>query len=365
MKKLIPFFLLVIVLFACKKEESNNIIWEKSLGQGNAFFIESSRDSGILSCGVLSGKPYLVKFNKEKSFETDYTSDRIGLFTSAWSDQSGYIAAGSSGGKMLLACIGNDGNKVWDTTIIASFSLDITSLIDKGSGNFLAVGSASPDSSDSGDTEILFVKFNKAGQINRKEETISTVSSFMSASNATADAAGNIYLALTRKTGSQKPKAIIVKYNSDLQKLWETELYNNPAFTAVCYDASADGSGSIYVTGKTEASNLSGTLNNSFLGSVSKTGVVNWKKYMENSNSGSSVIINGTEEVFMLNRSCLIIRKAISIDGSDAGIIRMYSECDSYTTDAFGSDMNLDHEGNILIAGSQGGKFYLALKSSQ
>jgi hypothetical protein len=67
----------------------------------------------------------------------------------------------------------------------------------------------------------------------------------------------------------------------------------------------------------------------------------------------------------MLNRNCLIIRKASSSSGSDAGIIRMYSECDSYTTDAFGSDMNLDHDGNILTAGSQGGKFYLALKSSQ
>ena len=54
--------------------------------------------------------------------------------------QSGYIAAGSSDGKMLLAHIGNDGYKIWDTTIIASFYLDITSLIDEGSGNFLASG---------------------------------------------------------------------------------------------------------------------------------------------------------------------------------------------------------------------------------
>ncbi len=365
MKKLIPFFLIAIVLFACKKEEDNNIIWEKSIGQGNAFFVESSQDSGVLSCGILSGKPYLVKFTKEKSIETEYTCSRTGLFSSAWSDQSGYIAAGSSTGKMLLVNIGNEGNKIWDTTIIASFYLDITSLVDEGGGNFLAVGSASPDSSDNGHTEILFVRFTREGQITENRETTSTASGFMSVSNVSSDASGNIYFALTKKSGSQKPKAMIVKYNSDLQKLWETELYNNPDFTAACYDAAADGSGNIYVTGKTEASNIQGTLNNSFLASVSRTGVVIWKKYMENSNSGSSVIIDGDEELFMLNRNCFIIRKTVSGDGSDAGIIRMYSECDSYTTDSFGCDMSLDHDGNILAAGSAGGNFYLALKSSQ
>ncbi len=365
MKKLISLFSLAIVLFACKKEEDNGIIWEKSLGQGNAFFIETAQDSGIIGCGVISGKPYLVKFTKEKSIETEYASDRTGLFNSAWSDQSGYIAAGSSGGKMLLASIGNDGNKIWDTTIVASFYLDLTSLIDEGGGKFLAVGSASPDSSDNGDTEILFVRFNKSGQITENIETISTASRFMSACNAAADASGNIYLALTTKTGSQKPKAMIVKFNSSLQKLWETELYNNPDFTAACFDAAAEASGNIYVTGKTEASNISGTLNNSFLASVSRTGEVNWKKYMENSNAGSSVIINGSEEVFMLNRNCLIVRRTSSGDGTDTGIVRMYIECDSYTTDAFGYDMNLDQDGNILAAGSLGGNFYLALKSSQ
>ena len=354
-----------MLFFACKKEEDNNIIWEKSPGEGNAYFVGSTADSGVLGCGKLAGKPYLVKFDKGKSIEADYTSERSGLFSCAWSDQSGYIAAGSTSGKMLLSGISIDGNKIWDTTINASFSIDITSLVYEGNGNFLAVGSASPDSSENGDTEILFVRFTRAGEIIYDEETISAAPSFISANNVAADASGNIYLALTKKTGSQKPRAMIVKYNNDLQKLWETELYNNPDFTAACYDAAVDGSGNIVVTGKTEASTLSGTLNNSFLASVSRTGGINWKRYMENSNSGSSVVVNGDEEIFMLNRNCFVIRKASSGDGSDTGIIRMYSQCDSYTTDSFGYDINLDHDGNILTAGSSGGNFYLALKSSQ
>jgi hypothetical protein len=362
MKKLIPFFLLAMVFCSCKKEEDNNIIWEKSPGEGNAFFVESTTDSGVLGCGTLSGKPYLVKYNNGKSIEAEYTSGRPGLFSSALSINAGYIAAGSSGGKMLLAHIDNDGVNVWDKTISASFWLDLANLIDEGEGILLAIGSASPDSSENGDTRILFVRFNREGQVIEKD---SAETGFVAVNNVCADGMGNIYLAVTRRTRSQKPKAIIMKFNSDLQKLWETELYNNPDFTAACYDAAFDASGNILVTGRTEASSLTATLNNSFLASVSISGRVNWKRYIENSNSGSSVIMNGSDEVFMLNRNCFIISRAGFGDGAQTGIIRMFSQCDSYTTDAFGYDMNLDHEGNILVAGSNGGNFYLALKSSQ
>jgi hypothetical protein len=362
MNKLVPLFLLAIILGSCKKED-NNIIWERSFGQGNAFFVGSTLDSGIVSCGTTSGKPYLVKFTKAKSIEAEYSSGREGLFSSAWSDTICFIAAGSSRGKMLLARINKNGSKVWDTTIAASFYLDLTSLINTGNGNFLAVGSASPDSSDTGAARILFVRFDTTGQIIYNSETTGT--DFVSANNTATDGSGNIYLSLTRKTGSQKPKALVAKYNSDIQKLWETELYNNPSFKAASYDVAVDESGIVYVTGKTEAANASGTLNNSFLASLSKTGVIGWKKYLENSNSGSAVIVNDSEGIMMLNRNCFIIRKANAEDGSDAGTIRMYSECDSYTTDAFGTDMDIYYDGNILAAGSLGGNFYVALKSSQ
>jgi hypothetical protein len=364
MRKLIPLLLVVIFLFSCKKE-NENIIWEKTLGTGNAYFIESTQDSGFISCGIVSGSPYLVKFSSNKSIETSFTSERNGLFTSAWSDTSGFIAAGSSNGEMLLTSIDKYGNKVWDTTLTAGFYLDITSLISEGDGKFLAVGSASPDSSDNGETELLFVRFRKDGQIIYNAETVSLDHSFISSGNICSDNQGNIYLAFIRKTGSQNTKSLVVKYNGELQKLWETELYNNPDFTAASYDVAADDEGTLFVTGKCEASNISGTLDYSFLASVSNRGEVIWKKYEEISNSGSSVMINNSGNVIMLNRNCLIIRKVNAGNGSDDGTIRMYNECDSHTTDAFGSDLTIDQNGNFIVAGSKGGKYYLTLKSSQ
>lgn len=362
MKYIIPFVFLVLLTLSCKKEEESNILWETSLGQGNAFFVEATADSGLISCGTLLGKAYLVKFTSGKITEAEYISESTGSFTSAISSGTGYFAAGSSAGKMLLAQIGIDGEKMWEKTITAGFFLDIATLLDEGDGVFLAVGSASPDSTENTDAEILFVRFDSSGQVLEKD---SVETGFASANSACSDNLGNIYLAVTKKSGSQKPKALIIKYNSDLQKLWETELYNNPDFSASCLDAAADGSGNIFVSGRTEASGLSGTLSNSFLASVNRNGIVNWKKYMENSNSGSSVILKGDEEAYMLNRNCLVISKADCSTGSLTGTIRMFNQCDSYTTDAFGNCISIAKCGNILAAGSLDGNFYLALKCSQ
>lgn len=362
MKKLIPLLFIVVILVSCKKE-NDNIIWERSLGQGRAYFVTATADSGILSCGVLTARPYLVKFNRNKSIETSYSSDNEGLFSAAWSDTACFITAGSEGGKMLLSRISMTGNKVWDTTLTASFHLDITSLIDEGGGKFLAVGSASPDSSANGLTTLLFVRFDTAGQITKKLEITSL--GFLASRNAVEDHLGNIYLGLTKRADNQKSKAAVAKYNNDVQKLWETDLYNNTDFTAESNDVTADTEGNVYVTGKTEASKMTGTLDNSFLAKIDRTGETVWKKYLENANSGTAIVLLGSEGLAMLNRNCFIIRKAASADGSDEGTIRMFNACDSYTTDAFGSDLSLSHDGNYLTAGSSGGNFYVAVKSSQ
>jgi hypothetical protein len=169
---------------------------------------------------------------------------------------------------------------------------------------------------------------------------------------------------MTKKTTGAKTKASVAKYNNDLQKLWETELYNNPDFGAACFGIVTDNEGNLYVSGKTEVTKTEGTLDNSFMASLSTSGSVNWKKYLENSNSGSSIIINDSGNLTMLNKNCFIINLAEPVHGDDAGRIRMFSVCNPYNTDAFGTDLDICPNGNILLAGSLGENFYLALKSS-
>jgi hypothetical protein len=366
MKRLIPVLILIILLSSCRKNESD-FIWEKSYGKGEALFIRTSSDSGFFACGEVEGNPYFIRLNKNRSLILDFKSENPGLFSSVWFDTSGYITGGNSDGKMLLMRYSPEGNSLWEKSLDAGFKIDYTNLFYTGNGNLLAVGTPSPDSSGSGANGLLFVRFDTTGQIiseNKIEET-----SFVSANDAVVDNAGNIYLALTRKDTGTKPKASVAKYNDLFQKLWETELFNNPSFAAASMAIKLDGSGNIYVAGKTELPVEAGTLNNSFLVSLNNTGSdrVSWenKRYLENSNTGAALIFDEVGNLMMLNKNCFIINIVNPEDGTDAGRIRMFSLCDSYNTDALGADLDINYDKNILVAGSSGGSFYLALKSSQ
>ena len=362
MKKILALLSVFVLVVSCKKE-NDNIVWNKSYGAGNAYFVSAASDSGIIACGVKSGKPYLLKLSSDKSFEADYTSEQNGIFTAAWGDTSCFIACGSSNGKLFITRISPDGNKVWDTTLAAGFTVEVAGLAHTGGGNFLALGSADPDSSDAGATGLLFVRFDTSGTVLLKKEISEEY--FISANNFTLDNSGNIYLAVTRRNPFAKSRAGVAKYNSDIQKLWETELYNNPDVTAACRGVKTGISDSVYVTGKTQVARKEGTLDNSFVASLSKSGTVGRKKFLENSNAGYGLVFDSSDRILMLNRNCFFISIIEPLAGYGSERLRMFSECDAYKTDAFGSAIDVFYNGNIIVAGSLSGNFYVALKAEQ
>ena len=65
----------------------------------------------------------------------------------------------------------------------------------------------------------------------------------------------------------------------------------------------------------------------------------------------------------LMNNNCYIINIITPSDGVAAGRIKMFSICDSYNTDALGEDLDINYDKKILVAGTRGGSFYLALKS--
>ncbi len=362
MKRVIPVFIFIVLLASCKKTESD-FIWEKSYGVGEAFFIKPTTDSGFVACGELEGKPYLMLLDYKKRVLVEFSSESPGAFNSAWFDTSGYTTAGSGGGKMFLMHHSPEGNLLWEKSFDTDIKIDFTNLCYTGNGTLLAIGTADPDSLAEDDNNLLFVRFDTTGQILIEDNLIET--SLIAARGAAVDNEGNIFLALTRKTEGHKPKTSVAKYNESLQKLWETELYTNPDFGATGHALILDGSGNVYVTGKTELSTGDGILNNSFLASLANNGSVRWKRYLENSNMGTAIIFDINEDLMMLNRNCYIVNVAHPEDGTDAGRIRMFGLCDPYNSDALGSGIGINHDDNILVAGSMGGNFYLALKSSQ
>jgi hypothetical protein len=362
MSRLITAVLFLTFLISCSKSESD-FIWEKSYGRGDSYFIRTSSDSGFIACGESGNNPYFIRLNKNRSMVIDFKYNNPGLFSSAWYDTSGYIVGGNTGGKMLLMRYSPGGNVLWEKSFDGGFKIDFTRLFYTGGGNLMAIGSASPDSSGSGATGLLFLRFDTTGKV--IDETNNPDPAFIAANDATIDDDGNIYLALTRKSTGGKPSASVAKLNNLFQVVWETELFNNHDFGAASLAIKLDGSGNPGVAGRTEVSSEGGSLINSFMASLTNSGSVRWKMYLEDTNEGAALIVDEAGDFMMLNKNCFIINILNSSDGADAGRIRTLSLCDSKNTNVFGSAIDINFDKNILISGTRGGSFYLALKSSQ
>lgn len=360
MRRLIPVLIVLILGSACKKTVSL-LSWERTYGSGNASYVKSTSDSGLIACGEANNQPFLIRLDRNKMTVLDLKAEMSGRFTSVWYDTSGYISGGSTNGRMLLMRHSKTGNKLWDKTIDPGFNVDLTQILYTGNGSFIAIGSASPDTVYSIVSGLLFLSFDSTGQVINEQKYLNGF--FTASCSADTDNSGNIYLALTRREISSKQKATIAKFNDGFQLIWEVELANNPAYGAAATAVRYDGAGNVYVAGRTEVPTDGGSLNNSFIVSLTDGGSVNWKKYPESSNTGASILINTADEVLLLNKNCFIVNILDRGNGADGGRVRMFDICDPYNTNVIGSDFDLTFNGDIILAGSHSGSFYLAVKS--
>jgi hypothetical protein len=355
-------FIIAAAAFVSCTKTSDNIIWEKSFGQGKALFVGATGDTGIVSCGELDGKQYLLFLDAAKNKVFEYKSEYNGLLSDVWTGENYFITAGSTSGKMYLAKIDNTGTQVWDSVFNTTFRIDHTSLCYLGYGNFLAIGSVNPDSLYAGAAGLAFIWFDHNGNITKRVDQ--TSSSFVAAMDAATDNSGNIYLALTKQGSGGKTKASVAKLSSILIPQWEKEISNNPSFGAASMALVLDGSDNPVITGRTELQASTGTENNTFfvryMFAIPNDSVN--RKYLEYANFGSSVIKDGSGQFMVLNSRCNIIN-LLDQDIKVTGIIRTYASCDSQATDIYGYSIALDPSGNIIIAGTKGGGYYIALKS--
>ena len=361
------FLSLSFLTFSCKEKEENPYVflWSNTFGSGSAYAVGTTDDDlFVVSCGVVSGKPFLVKLNDYHRPTFTYSSDRQGRFTDFVEDDGYLVTVGSSSDALLLSVINNQGKLVWDTLMVASFDIDVASVFKLGADSFLAVGSGCVDSL-SDNSGIFFVKFDKGGNVISKNEVKETYPIY--AEDAAMDSNGNIYIASTRRFGETTISAMASKFTREMNKEWEVAIYNNPSYNSaslgVEYDAS---SGSVYVVGKTETSLGENIVNNSFVVSLKAiNGQTNWKKYCEKSNKGVDVALDDEGKLFLQNSNCFVVSVLDTNDGESVGIIRMFDACDSYDTNAFGTTLDMCQDGTLVIGGSKGSSYFLALKSTE
>lgn len=360
MQRFLLFTLTFIAAAACSRTE-DNILWDKSLGAGEAFCVAAAGDTGIICGGTIAGKPYIAFLDKKLSKRFEYSPDINGTITSLVTSGDRIMAGGSSEGMMFIAVVDFFGNSLGDTLIQFGFNVGRTSLCPAGSDSFMALGSSTDDTIRAVPYGLAFTEVNIEGEVLKSYDTIP--GSFIKAGNICSDNSGNYYIALSRIGPGGKIKATVASFDHMLRKLWETELYNNPGFGASSLGIAAGKSGDIFVTGYTEFSVNNGTDRNAFSAAVGKNGQINWKRYLEYSNSASSQFEDASGTLYVLNSGCIILNSLNAGDGTVTGILRTFAACNPSKDKARGNAVTGGPAGELLVAGSRNGNFYIVAKS--
>ena len=358
------FLLLVLLqLVSCKKDKAEFLL-EKSFGTGSAYDTEITSDTSFIIVGESDLKPLFIKTASGSGIDINYSPDYKGSYTEVLEIsaenpvQSTYLLAGCSEGDILLALIDGEGLEQWDTIIAVVPDIRTTQISWYNEDTFMLVASDDPDSLNS--STYIVALFDSNGNILQINEANPGFNA--SLTDLEVISPNDIFVSLTKNLADNNSKASVARITDEGAIIWETELINNRDYTAGSLSIAEDGE-FLYVAGRTEYTGTSGEVSNSFVASLTRGGMVNWKVYAENSNYGTDLDFDSAMNLMLLNQNCLILTGISLPEGGNARQIRVLDVCDSYDTKTLGRALSITYEDNYFIAGSKEGKFYYALKS--
>jgi len=358
----IALFLILAAVISCEREE-DDFVWQFRQGSGRAYFIENTADSGFVSAGILNGKAYTMMNDRKGRKVFSYTSEYAGSYRSVWKDTSVYIVAGVSDSKLILGRLSNEGVLVWEKTVDTEGVVSNVFLFSRGEGEFSVVCSAGPEDITLTASKLSVVSFDTSGvissQLDRDYLGLFAVTGIADRPD------GSITLAVTKSYPGGKSDAYTVRIGSDLNTIWQKELITNPSYGGASLGLCRAPSDGVYVIGRTEYISGDELFTNTFISAVSSTGSVRWTSYPESSNEGAAVRLNESGVIYLLNKNCYIVNRLEDnqSNATDEGNIKVYAVCDSYDTDALADSFTINFDGNLLLAGSQSGSYFIALKN--
>ena len=360
MKQFSILILFLLLVSGCKKQSQDPFLWDKELGNGQFTCVVGTADSLFAVCGEENGSPVLFIMTRKGKVEGKYTFQDSGSYTSVLADTGGYYVAGMSGSDMIIQRLTTGLQEKW----IARETLPVNSgkviLVAETGSTILAVVSAEVSDYDAGASPLILLRADTAGLVTESKEI--NGANFNSVSGMSL-VNGSIYLAVTTGVPGGKSKATVLKFSSGFNQVWETALFNNPAFGAGTLSLTVDNSGIVMVSGFTELPASPDPVVNSWAASLSDAGALLWKSYLEVSNYGQAVLMSDGN-VTILNRNCQIINFLDPVDGLQNGRKRLFDACDSYNTGVKGWSMTEDYSGRYLVAGERSGKLYLVYADS-
>jgi len=358
MHKLFLLLIIAVAIASCSKDEPSEFLWEKTVGSGSVYETKIVDDTLFLIAGSSEASPLFLKCSNTGVAEFSYTSEVTGVYTDIADDDDGYYLAGASGEDLLITHLDMDGTEVWDTIIDVSTRVQIAKMDWIDQDYFMVCAGNDPDSLNSNSFEVLII-----GTDGEVSQSVSATPGFYpSITGLEVYSPSEIFVSLTKNYGSGKSLSSVARITPEGGIIWETELFNNPSYAAAS-NSLDELNDMLYITGSLERISDDKTLVNSFVASVTISGVLGTKEFLENSNSGADSDFNKDGDLVVLNRNCIILDIGAIPLGDDMARFRVLDVCDSYDTDVYGMSLSADPDGNYLIGGSSGGKFYYALRS--
>ena len=222
-------------------------------GSGNVYVIGKTGSSGVFN--VL-----IAKYNSSGIIQWQRTLGGVGS-DQGWGiavDGSGNVyitgetqSSGAGGPDALIAKYdAATGTRIWQRTLGGVGSDVGYDIAVDGSGNVYVSGYTT--SSGAGSADVLIAKYNTSGTI-QWQRTLGGVNSDYGTGIA-VDGSGNVYITgFTLSSGEANGNVLIAKYDTSGTIQWQRTL-GGAGFDSG-YGIAVDGSGNVYITGRTDSSN--------------------------------------------------------------------------------------------------------------
>lgn len=348
--------IMVVIFSSCSREDNSGFLWEKSQGAGSAYASIYTGDSLFLFAGSLSGHPAAIKTTLSGRLIYRYDGEHPGTFTSMTQDTSGITLAGSSEGSLMVTRLSGRFHHLWSRTYDFSTVIETARIARWDDDSFLVVAGDWIDSLRY--NSFLILLLDGDGEILSMAEPSRGYS--ITVNDMVRTGHNDLITAMTRQVGGGKSQAVIARFAVSGNLIWEKELYNNPEFGASVISLTKGSDEIVYATGSTEIADGESLFTSSWVAAFTAAGELLWKRYLENSNSGEDAMINNTDQLMVMNRSCGIINFLSLPDGTIVDRFRMYAACDPSEHEVELSSMNILPGNEYLVTGRRSGKFYYA-----
>lgn len=351
---LITVVIILTIGAACSSEDNKGFLWEKENGDGSAYTSLYTSDSLYLFAGSSSGRAAAVKTTVSGRQIYRHDGDAPGRYTSVTEDTSGIYLAGASNGKIVVTRISNRFTHHWTYTYDTSTGVESAKILKLNDDKYIVVGGDRSDSLRYNKFVILII--NREGEAAFLSE--SGGGNRQTVSDVVVVNQDDLVTAVTRRIGNGKSQAVIARYSTAGDLLWERELYNNPEFGSSASSLAKGEDGTIYITGLIEMSDGDNLLTSSWVAGFTPVGNQLWKRHLENSNAGMDLFIKDGTDLMVLNRNCGIINHISLPDGSVTDRSALYYACDPSDSEFEIRSLNVLPCGDYLVTGSRSGKFY-------